>query len=198
MRVKICGITNLNDALNAIDAGANALGFVFYTKSKRYIDPTKAKEIIEKLPPFIQTVGLFVNDVAPKIDFICSMCKIDLAQIHFDVKDDFFDNLRTKSIRVIRAKCQEDVQKYNNEYRLIDAFVEQYGGEGKRLNLQWFDNIDCSKIIIAGGINQSNINDFKKYNFYALDLSSGVEEEKGIKSKKKLNLFMNTVNELYK
>ena len=85
MKIKICGITSLKDALNAVEAGANALGFVFYEKSPRYISPQVAKEIISQLPPFVQSVGLFVNTVPSKIDFICKMAKIDLAQIHFEL-----------------------------------------------------------------------------------------------------------------
>ena len=81
MRVKICGITNLQDALNAINAGANALGFVFYANSPRYITPFKAKEIVEKLPPFVQTVGLFVNENEDFINEVCNESKMQLVQI---------------------------------------------------------------------------------------------------------------------
>jgi phosphoribosylanthranilate isomerase len=198
VRVKICGITNLKDAIDAIEAGADALGFVFYTKSPRYIEPNDAKNIIKYLPPFIQSVGLFVNETAQNINYIASISSIDLAQIHFETDDKLFEDLNIKSLKVIRAKKKEDILKYNNEYRIIDAFVESYGGEGKRLNLEWFDNVDCSKIILAGGLNSSNIDELKRYKFYSLDVSSGVELKKGIKDKQKIINFINKANELPK
>ena len=198
MRVKICGITNIDDALEAVNAGANALGFVFYEKSPRYVDPIKAKEIIKQLPPFVQSVGLFVNDVSSKVDFICKMCGINMAQIHFEANEQFYKSLTTKHIKVVRVKNKEDLQIYKDEYRIVDAFVESYGGEGKRINLSWFDGIDCSKIILAGGLNISNIKELKGYNFFALDVSSGVELSKGIKDKNKMNEFIKMAHELYR
>jgi len=198
LRVKICGITNLTDALDAIEAGADALGFVFYDKSPRYINPLEAKKIIEQLPPFVQSVGLFVNEPSAKIDFICKMAKIDLAQIHFEADEVFYKTLTTKHLKVVRAKVKEDLFLYKDEYRIVDAFVESYGGEGKRLNLDWFKDIDCSRIILAGGLTSQNVKELKGFNFYSLDVSSGVEEKKGKKSKQKINDFIRSINELYK
>jgi phosphoribosylanthranilate isomerase len=169
MRVKICGITNLSDAINAINAGANALGFVFFMKkSPRYISPQKAKEIINILPPFVQSVGLFVNEPASKIDFVCKYAKVDISQIHFEENELFFKSLTTKHLKVVRAQKAEDLLQYQDEYKIVDAFVESYGGEGKKIDLSWFDNIDCSKIILAGGLNAINIKELKKYNFFWL------------------------------
>ena len=96
MKVKICGITNLQDALDAINSGANALGFVFYKKSPRYIEAKKAKEIIDKLPPFIQTVGLFVNEDETFINEICLESKMQLAQIIDDNEIINYDLLKVK------------------------------------------------------------------------------------------------------
>lgn len=197
-RVKICGITNLKDAIDAVDAGADALGFVFYPKSPRYISPTDAKEIIKQLPPFVQSVGLFVNTNPPQIDFIAKLSGVDIVQIHFDCDEIFYKHLNTKYLKVVRAQTKEDILKYKDEYRIIDAFVESYGGEGKRLNLEWFDGVDCSKIILAGGLNSHNIEELKGYGFYSLDISSGVELKKGIKDKQKIITFINKVNELSK
>ncbi|MEA2019106.1 MAG: phosphoribosylanthranilate isomerase [Campylobacterota bacterium] len=197
-RVKICGITNLKDAIDAVEAGADALGFVFYPKSPRYISPTDAKEIIKQLPPFVQSVGLFVNTNPPQIDFMAKLSGVDIVQIHFDCDERFFKSLQTKHLKVVRAKTKEDILKYKDEYRIVDAFVESYGGEGKRLNLDWFDGIDCSKIILAGGLNSHNIEELKQYGFYSLDVSSGVELKKGIKDKQKIINFVNKANELSK
>jgi phosphoribosylanthranilate isomerase len=197
LRVKVCGITNIEDAKDAIDAGADALGFVFYEPSPRYISPSDAKQIIEQLPPFVQTVGLFVNVAAPQIDFICKLAKIDMAQIHFEADENFFKHLQTKHIKVIRAQSKEDIVNNQNDYCLVDAFVEEYGGMGKRINLEWFEGVDCSKMILAGGLNSQNIHELKTLPFYALDVSSSVELSKGKKDKKKMEIFINTVNEIY-
>ena len=198
MRVKICGITNLQDALNAIEAGADALGFVFYDKSPRYIDPKDAKKIISQLPPFVQTVGLFVNIYAAHVDFMCKLSGVDIAQIHFEADSKFFKSLQTKHLKVVRARDKTDISKYNDEYRIVDAFVESYGGEGKRLNIEWFKDIDCSKIILAGGLTHNNVKELKGYNFYSLDVSSGVELKKGVKDKQKMINFVKAVDELSK
>jgi phosphoribosylanthranilate isomerase len=190
MRVKICGITNFEDAKFASDSGADALGFVFYEKSPRYIKPQKAKEIISMLPPFISKVALFVNETPQKIDEICEFIGADYAQIHFEANKDFYEKLKTKHIKVIRAKSREDVWKYPNEYRIIDAFVPEFGGSGKRVNLEWFECIDKSKIILAGGLNPDNLKEIIDLGFYGVDVSSGVEKEKGKKDLLKVQEFI--------
>lgn len=198
LRVKICGITNLKDALDAIEAGASALGFVFYKKSKRYITPQDAKKIIKKLPPFIQCVGLFVNEDATAIDNICHTSMMDIAQIHFEATKEFYDKLKTKHIKVIRVKNKNDLLLYKDEYKLIDAFVESYGGEGKSINSDWFKDIDCSSMIIAGGLCVDNLDQLKQYNFYGFDVSSSVEIQKGKKSKQKMVDFIKKVDDLHR
>jgi phosphoribosylanthranilate isomerase len=193
-KVKVCGITNLDDALIAIEAGADALGFVFYEKSPRYISPEKTAEIISQLPPFIEKVGLFVNHTENEINLISQKSKITLAQLHFETEDLDLTKLNINFVRVIRAKTQEDLNLYSDEYRIIDAFVPEYGGMGKRINLEWFENRDNSKIILAGGLTPENIKETLKYNFYGLDVSSGVEESKGKKSKEKIFNFLKIAN----
>ncbi len=196
MRIKICGITNLEDALDAINAGADALGFVFYEKSPRYIEVKKAKEIVDKLPPFIQTVGLFVNESSKHINDICHLTNMQLAQIIDDKDNTEFDNLDIKYIEVIRATCKEDLEDLEDNYYLIDAFVAGFGGAGKRVALEWFENIDCSKLILAGGLTASNLKELKGYNFYGVDVSSGVEASKGKKDKEKMKEFVKAANEI--
>lgn len=181
MRVKICGITSLKDAQCAIDAGADALGFVFYPQSPRYITPYDAYKIIRDLPPFIEKVALFVNEIPQTIRSVCLSSGCTLAQIHFDVSDSFFEALKFPSLRVIRAQCKEDILQYSEHYRLVDAYCEGYGGSGKHLNMEWFEGVDCSKIILAGGLNTANVTSLKSYGFYGVDISSGVEASKGVK-----------------
>jgi len=189
-KVKICGITNLEDALVAVRAGADALGFVFYPESPRYITPQKAKDIVKRLPPFIEKVGLFVNVDKDEIEFTCKESGMSLAQIHFDVSDTFLTDLKIPYIRVVRAKCKEDIVKFGDEYRIVDAFVQSYGGEGKRIDKNWFTGVDCSRIIVAGGLNSSNLKELEEFDFYGFDVSSGVEKSKGIKDKKLVYEFI--------
>ena len=194
MRVKICGITNLQDALDAVNAGASALGFVFYANSPRYITPLKAKEIVEKLPPFIQAVGLFVNENENFINEVCNESKMQLAQIIDDNEILNYELLSTKYIKVIRVKSQRDLKNLNKDYYLVDAFVDGFGGEGKRVALEWFEDMDCSKFILAGGLTSNNLKEINGYGFFGVDVSSGVEESKGKKSKQKMIDFVKEAN----
>jgi len=190
MKVKICGITSYEDAMVAIEAGVDALGFVFYTKSPRYVTIPHAKSIIKKLPPFVEKVALFVNEDAETINSTCQEVGATLAQLHFQASDEVYENLTIPHIKVIRAKDKEDILRYSDEYRLIDAYCEAYGGAGKRLNIEWFKDIDCSKIILAGGLSPDNVTPLKKYGFYGVDVSSGVEISHGKKDTKKVKEFI--------
>jgi len=190
MRTKICGITSFEDAMDAINAGADALGFVFYEKSPRYISPIDAKKIIEKLPPFVEKVGLFVNVDAQIINSYIQESRCTLAQIHFEAPNEVYEQLFVPYIKVVRAKEAEDILKYSDEYRLVDAYCEAYGGAGKRINTEWFDGVDNSKIILAGGLDSDNVGSLKKYGFYGVDVSSGVEISHGKKDSQKVKDFI--------
>ncbi len=190
MRVKICGITNLEDALKAVEYGADALGFVFYSKSPRYISPEDAKAIIDNLPPFVERVGLFVNEDSNTINTISKISNISRVQVHFDVDERFLDEIDLPTLPVIRAKCVDDLKKFKNRYSLVDVYTDAYGGSGERLNLDWFDGIDCSKFILAGGLSPQNVSEVKRYGFYGVDVSSGVEAKKGKKDFKKVEQFI--------
>ena len=197
MRVKICGITNLQDALEAVNAGANALGFVFYKKSPRYIEPLKAREIIEKLPPFIQAVGLFVNETESFINEISTESKVQLAQIIDDNEIVNYDLLTIKYLKVLRVREEKDLRNLNKEYYLVDAFVDGFGGFGKRIALDWLEDIDCSRLILAGGLTVENLSELNGFNFYGLDVSSGVESAvKGRKDRQKMIDFVKEANEI--
>ncbi|MEA2029399.1 MAG: phosphoribosylanthranilate isomerase [Campylobacterota bacterium] len=195
-RVKICGITNLADALQAIECGADALGFIFYESSPRYISPQDAKAIVDALPPFIERVGLFVNEDAQTIDDICKESNMSIAQIHFEVDEAFLDSLEIKAIPVIRAKSAEDITQFSDRYRLVDAYCEAYGGSGKRVNLEWFEDVDCSKIILAGGLDPTNVASTLSYGFYGVDVSSGTEMAKGKKDHAKVKDFINNAKNI--
>ena len=196
MRIKICGITNLNDAINAINAGADALGFVFYKKSPRYIEPLKAKEIVEEIAPFVQTVGLFVNESLEFINETCKNSKMQLAQIIDDENTLDYSKLTVKYIKVLRVKEKKDLQNLKNQYYLIDAFVDAFGGAGKRVALEFFKDLDCSKFILAGGLDAQNLKELNGFGFYGVDVSSAVEIEKGKKDKQKMIDFVKEANEI--
>lgn len=190
MRVKICGITSHADAMAAIHAGADALGFVFYPPSPRYIAPEEARRIIDALPPFVEKVGLFVNESADTINDVASQACTTLSQLHFDTDETLRTALDHPYIPVVRAQSVEDVQRDAGAYRLVDAYCEAYGGMGKRLNLEWFEGVDCSQIILAGGLDPDNVAECRRFGFYGVDVSSGVEARRGVKSEAKVRAFV--------
>lgn len=201
VRIKICGITNLDDALAAADYGADALGFVFYEKSPRYVKPEKVKEIISKLPPFISTVGVFVDEDPSKINEIIEYTGINIVQLHGNEPS----NLCQKWQRVIKAFRVKDfidlhpLEEYKVSAYLLDAYTpEAYGGTGQIFN--WDIAIDAKRfgrIILSGGLNPYNIEKAVRYvRPYAVDVSSGVEKEKGKKDLKKMKDFIEKVRAL--
>lgn len=190
MWVKICGITNLEDAFCAINAGADALGFVFYPKSPRYITPENARSIAEQLPLHVKKIGLFVDASAEEVNLTCKASLMDMAQIHFEADEHFFKELEISHLKVVRAQKKEDVLKYAGTPRLVDAYVECFGGSGERVDLSWFEDTDRENIILAGGLTPSNIQEVKSFGFYGVDVSSGVEKSKGIKDHEKVSVFL--------
>jgi len=190
LQVKVCGITNLEDALIAIKHGADYLGFVFYEKSPRYISPDNAKNIISKLSKDIKTVALFVNHTPVQINKMMADSGADIAQIHFEVDEDFLSQISYDTLPVIRAKNKDDISKFPDRLKLVDVFHDAYGGSGERLNLKWFQDIDCSHIIIAGGLSPENVQEVAKYGFYGVDASSSMESSKGKKDHLKVKQFI--------
>ncbi|MEO1959192.1 MAG: phosphoribosylanthranilate isomerase, partial [Nautiliaceae bacterium] len=141
-------------------------------------------------PPFVTKVALFVNMDANAINGAMEFLKADIAQIHFDVDEEFLKRLNCKYLPVVRAKEKEDLEKYGSSYKIVDAFVKEYGGSGKRLPIEWFENRDNSKIILAGGLTPENVFEIGRYGFYGVDVSSGVEERPGKKDKRKVRKFI--------
>jgi phosphoribosylanthranilate isomerase len=174
-----------------VEYGADALGFIFYNKSPRYITPAAAKRIIDQLPPFVERVGLFVNEGVETIDTVCKYSDISRAQIHFDVDEESLDAIGLQTLPVVRVKSPQDLKRFANRYRLIDVYNDSvYGGSGERLDLQWFEGVDCSKMILAGGLTPENVAEARKLGFYGVDVSSGVELIKGKKDPHKVKQFI--------
>lgn len=197
-KVKICGITNIDDALEAIWSGADALGFVFYKKSKRYIRPSEARKIISILPPWILKVGLFVNEKTTTVKKIAQQCSLDFVQLHGD--EDATYLRRLNSLRLIKAIRIQDKQSLKHrdalpcELLLFDTYSQsEFGGTGTAFNWRLAREIKKTQkpYIVSGGLTPKNVAvAVKKFAPYAVDVSSGVEKKPGKKSKRLMKEFI--------
>ena len=197
VRVKICGLTNFDDAFAAVEAGADALGFVFYQNSPRAVSPQKAADIIRKLPPFITTVGVFVNEEPGKIEEIITLTHLDVVQLHGSEPPEacFFSRPAVKAIRVKSLESLDPLVHYRDSVTafLLDTFSPGVlGGTGQIFN---WDIATYAKqfgpIILAGGLTPENISEAVKHvKPYGVDVSSGVESEKGKKDHQKIKSFI--------
>jgi phosphoribosylanthranilate isomerase len=196
-RIKICGITNLEDALAAVDFGTDAIGFVFFKNSPRFIPVDTAAAIIRKLPPFITTVGVFVNESPKTIKKVMGSARIDMVQLHGEEPPGMC-SIAPRVIKAIRVKSLSSLDPlldYKNRVSafLLDTFTENvFGGTGQIFN--WDIAVEAKqfgRIILAGGLNPDNIADaVKRVRPYGVDVSSGVESGKGRKDHKKIQLFI--------
>ncbi|HEY0460646.1 MAG TPA: phosphoribosylanthranilate isomerase [Pyrinomonadaceae bacterium] len=200
-KVKICGITNLEDALLAAKFGADALGFNFYEKSPRYIAPEKAREIIEQLPPEILKVGVFVNESLEKIAEIASIAKLDALQLHGEETPRFVRELKAKTgleiIKAFRVSPEfkpEDVLVYETDAILLDAYnPKEHGGTGETFNWEIAKRVQeiSPKMYLAGGLSQENIaNAVTQVKPFAVDACSLLEKAKGLKEPEKVKNFI--------
>jgi phosphoribosylanthranilate isomerase len=198
VRVKICGITNLEDALMAVEAGADALGFVFFKGSPRNILPEQAGVIIRQLPPFVQTVGLFVNEEAATVNIIADQCGLDLVQLHGDESPEYCTGIKRRIIKAFRVRDESsiaDMASYPVAACLLDAWSpDAYGGTGRVFNWGIAAKAAAERtIILAGGLTAENVGEaIAAVHPYAVDVSSGVESAPGRKDPVKIELFVNS------
>jgi phosphoribosylanthranilate isomerase len=196
VRVKICGITNLEDALMAVEAGVDALGFVFVEKSPRCVSTQKVAAIIAKLPPFVQTVGLFVDADAERINWVADFCGLDLVQLHGDEEPDVVGDIRRRVIKAFRVKDTASLAalaKYQVAGYLLDAWSpDAHGGTGKVFDWNLTRELAGSRpIILAGGLSPDNVRDaIDIVKPYGVDVSSGVETSPGKKDPYKVRKFI--------
>ena len=196
IKVKICGITNKEDALYAAGCGANALGFIFYEKSPRYIEPDNAKTIIATLPPFVTTVGVFVNKDFNDIRDITLLTGVTVVQLHGDESPSYCNLVEGKLIKAIRVKSDssiEGLKKYDVDAFLLDSFDKNsFGGSGLTFDWKLAEKAkQYGKIILAGGLTPDNVEEaVKKVAPYGVDVNSGVEKKPGIKNKNKVKEFI--------
>jgi phosphoribosylanthranilate isomerase len=200
-RVKVCGITTLEDAFRAADLGADAVGFIFYPKSPRYIPPPEAAEIIRGLPPFVASVGVFVDCPSSEIDSIAAACSLTAVQLHGSETPEFCDQFRVKVIKAFRvrdARLPPEIDRYRTDAILLDAFVEgSPGGTGKTFSWEVAREAKrFGRVILAGGLNCENIrNAIETVRPYAVDVSSGVETAPGKKDPIRLAEFLKKAKE---
>ena len=201
-RVKVCGITTLEDALRAVDLGADALGFIFYQKSPRYIAPPEAAEIIRGLPPFVASVGVFVDCSSGEINSLAAACSLTAVQLHGNEAPEVCDQFRMKVIKAFRvrdARLPPEIDRYRTDAILLDTFVEgSPGGTGKTFSWEVAREAKrFGRVILAGGLNCENIRDaIETVRPYAVDVSSGVVIAPGKKDPRRLTEFLRTVKEL--
>lgn len=208
-KIKICGITRLSDALESCRAGADALGFNFSSLSPRAITPERAKKIIEKLPPFVESAGIFVDQSPEEINAICRFCKLQIAQLHSEQysPEDARAITEAKVIKVFRPEenfAVEEVfafaEKSGINAFLFDAYrPDMAGGTGETIRTSLATRIfkalgDSCYPILAGGLNESNIGEaIRSLQPYGVDTASGVECEPGIKDPVKIQAFIQAV-----
>jgi phosphoribosylanthranilate isomerase len=208
-RIKICGLSKAEDVQAAVDGGADAIGLVFYPKSPRYITPEAAADLLAGLPPFVTTVGLFVNASPQEVADVVARAPISMLQFHGDETVEACVQIAhavnrpfTRALRVEPAMAA-DLLKYEAEYRvasklfsglLLDAFVEGYGGGGKVFDWSLIPEKLAPRVVLSGGLNEQNVIDaLSRVRPYAVDVSSGVEREKGVKDPARIRAFIGAV-----
>lgn len=196
IRIKICGITNLDDAVAAAELGADALGFNFYPESPRFIEPEKAAEIIYQLPPFILTVGIFVNEPEEKVREIHERTGIQVFQFHGDESPEFCERFERRVIKVLRVKDRESlhsIMHYKVSAFLLDSHQDGLRG-GTGVPFDWDlakDAARSRRVILAGGLTPENVGEaIRRVKPYGVDVAGGVEKEKGIKDHGKIKKFI--------
>ena len=202
VRSKICGITRIEDALAAAEAGADAIGFVFYAKSPRAVDVRQARAIIAELPPFVTTVGLFVNASRCDLSEILEVVPLDLLQFHGDETPADCEGYHRPWIKALRVRPGDDIEAACQLYSgargiLLDTYVAGVpGGTGEAFDWSLVPARLSKPIILAGGLSADNVGQaIAQVRPYAVDVSGGVEQAKGIKSAAKIEAFMQALKQ---
>lgn len=197
VRVKICGITRSEDMHAACNAGADALGFVFYAKSPRNLEIAQAAELVRAMPPFVQSVGLFVNAEAEFVHSVLKAVPLDLLQFHGDESPEYCCQFGRPYLKAVRVRPGIDLLKYALDFAdaralLLDAYVPGVpGGTGERFDWSLIPASLPKSIVLSGGLNPDNVAEAASaVSPWAVDVSSGVEAAPGIKDADKLTAFI--------
>jgi phosphoribosylanthranilate isomerase len=206
IRIKMCGTTNLEDALAAAEAGADALGFIFYEKSPRHVDPETARIIIEQLPPFIDTVGVFVDRDREEVEEIIRFCRLGYAQLHGKESPKYCERLARsaapcriiKALRVGGDIQARDIMPYNEHVKgfLLDTYQKGVrGGTGQAFDWSLIEGLKLQRdFILAGGLDAENVQEaLAAVRPYAVDVNSGVETAPGQKDHSLIKEFIQQV-----
>jgi len=200
-RVKICGITRIEDAKAAVEAGCDAIGLVFYEPSPRFVSLERAAEIVASIPPFVNTVGLFVDAEPSYIQQVLQHVRLDLLQFHGDESAEACQQFGVPYMKAIRVQPDTNLLQYAKEFEqakalLLDAFIEGVpGGTGQKFDWNIIPKALPIPVVLAGGLTPENvIAAIEQVNPYAVDVSGGVEIKKGIKDAAKIAAFMRGVS----
>ena len=202
VKVKICGITNYEDAVAAMDMGADLLGFNFFPKSPRFVTPEVAGDIVDRLPAFIDTSGIFVNASIDQIRETMELCPLDWAQLHGDETPEFCLSLTShnvKTMKAVRVRDEADIERARTFFTdavLLDAFhPDKYGGTGVTFDWSVVGH-STKRVFLAGGINPDNAAAAVKLGVYGIDVCSGIEAEPGKKDHKKMKELFDNIRHL--
>jgi phosphoribosylanthranilate isomerase len=203
VKIKVCGITNLEDALAAIDFGADYLGFNFYPPSARCIAPEKAREMIARLPAAIEKFALFVNEPKERVREVLAAGSADGkggfsgVQLHGEETPDYCRGWDLKVIKAFRVKDRDSLRSmadFPADYYLVDSWAPGYGGSGAPFPWSWLEGLKAEKLILAGGLNAENVAEaIRLVRPYGVDVCTGVEARPGIKDHAKLKAFISAV-----
>ncbi len=200
-RIKICGITDEDGVISACDAGADAVGFVFHPKSRRFIEPEEAFELVAYLPPFVSSVGLYVDASVERFSDIEEICPTDRVQLHGDESDDVVQRCGPgviKAVRFDQATIARELQRWDALDEVDAVLVDgSAGGEGKSFDwtlLSEHTHLCTKPLILAGGLTPENVGEaIRIIRPYGVDVSSGVESEPGVKSAELIEAFCKAV-----
>lgn len=202
-RIKICGITRVEDLLAAAGSGADAIGLVFYDKSPRNLNLQQAAKLAAATPPFVTLVGLFVNPVAAEVNDVLQAIPLSVLQFHGEEEPEFCEQFGRPYLKAIRVKAGLNLVQYAARFAgaqglLLDAFVEgTHGGTGASFDWTLIPQNLPLPVILSGGLHAGNVGEaLRQVRPYAVDVSSGVEASKGIKDAAKIAAFINEVNKI--